>query len=132
MEKKSQSAEQLLAEVEDLLRTMPSAVALKDNTAESFGWLGRTGAVIGAWDSAQYLIFRFALNDFHEQFGQSSISKGFRQIMILLHEAQHDLRMRTIGPVNLAIGQGRVFEYFDELRKILGLASQDVFSSIHI
>ena len=35
--------------------------------------------------------------------------------------------MRTIGPVNLAIGPGRVFEYFDELRKILELASQDVF-----
>jgi hypothetical protein len=52
---------------------------------------------------------------------------GYESLMILLHQAQSHFRLRTVGPINMAIGQGRVFEYFDELRKILELANEDVF-----
>lgn len=46
--------------------------------------------------------------------------------MTLLHSAQHDLRMQTLGPVNVAVSKGSVFEYFDEIRKTLEGARQDV------
>ena len=46
--------------------------------------------------------------------------------MTLLHGAQHDLRMQTSGPINVAVSKGRVFEYFDEIRKALEGAKQDV------
>ena len=34
--------------------------------------------------------------------------------------------MKTIGPVNVAMGHGRVFDYFDEVRKIIEPAKQDL------
>jgi hypothetical protein len=34
--------------------------------------------------------------------------------------------MRTIGPVNVAIGSGLVFAYFDELRKQIAMAKSDL------
>jgi hypothetical protein len=51
---------------------------------------------------------------------------GLRSIMILLNQARTVLRMRTIGPTNIAIAQGSVFDYFDEIRKTVELASQEV------
>jgi len=38
--------EQLLAEVEELLRNMPPAATIQDDTAENYSWLGRVAAVI--------------------------------------------------------------------------------------
>ena len=66
-----------------------------------------------------------AINQFH---GRDALAaqEGFRQIMTLLHEARHSLRMRTVGPLNAAIGKGSVFDYFDEVRKIVEPAAKDV------
>jgi hypothetical protein len=46
--------------------------------------------------------------------------------MVLLEEARSNLRFHIIGPVNSAIGQGEVFDYFDEIRKIIALAKTDL------
>jgi hypothetical protein len=34
--------------------------------------------------------------------------------------------MRTLGPINVAVGQGRVFDYFEEIRKTIELATEEV------
>ena len=52
--------------------------------------------------------------------------QGYLGLMVLLQEARADLRMTTLGPVNTAIGQGLVFDYFDEIRKIIALANTDL------
>lgn len=46
---------------------------------------------------------------------------------ILLHQARHDLRMKTIGPLSTAIGHGLIFDYFDEVRKFIEPARKDLF-----
>ena len=51
---------------------------------------------------------------------------GLLKLQALLNQAQHDLRMETVGPTTVAIPQKRVFEYFDEIRKIIELARQDL------
>jgi hypothetical protein len=38
-----------------------------------------------------------------------------------------DLLMKTRGPLSTVIGKGMVFDYFDELRKIIERARQDLF-----
>jgi hypothetical protein len=53
--------------------------------------------------------------------------KGFLGLMSLLHEARNDLRMRTLGPTTIAVGQGLVFDYFDEIRKLISEAKRDLF-----
>ena len=45
---------------------------------------------------------------------------------MLLHQADSDLRLRTSGPLSIGVPVGRVFEYFDELRKLIELARSDL------
>lgn len=118
--------EQLLAEVEDILRSMPPRETLRHGTDENFGWLGRVSALIEAWSTPKTIFLRSAMDQFHGQSARDA-QEGFRKIMTILHEARHDLRMKTVGPLNAAVGRGNVFDYFDEVRKIIEPATRDVF-----
>jgi hypothetical protein len=42
------------------------------------------------------------------------------------HQAQNDLRLETLGPASVAVPDGMVFEYFEEIRKIIELAREDL------
>lgn len=116
--------EELLGEVEDILRTMPPRETLRHSNEKNFAWLGRAAALIENWSLPKSLPFNAALNEFHGQSARDA-QEGFRKIITLLHQAQQDLRMKTVGPVNSALGHGRVFDYFDEIRKIIEPANQD-------
>jgi hypothetical protein len=52
--------------------------------------------------------------------------RGLRNLIVLLERARSELRMETVGPVSLVIGQGGVFDYFDEVRRVVGLAKSDL------
>ena len=117
--------EELLGEVEDILRTMPPRETLRHPTEENFAWLGRVSAFIEAWSLPKQIPLGAAMDQFHGQMARDA-QEGLRKILTLLHQARHDLRMKTIGPVNAAMGHGRVFDYFDEIRKIIEPAKQDL------
>jgi hypothetical protein len=121
----SPTQEQLLAEVEDLLRTMPAKETLGDASDESLGWFGRAAAIIEQWKMPKIMLFNLALAKFNHHWPLESES-GFREIMVLLHQARNDLRMCTLGPTNVALPQGGVFDYFDEIRRTVELANQEV------
>jgi hypothetical protein len=117
--------EDLLAEIEDVLRTMPPRQTLHTDTPEVFGWTGRAVAAIARWNRTQGVLARASANKLHNS-STYVIYEGFVGLMILLNEARGDLRMSTIGPVNAAIGAGLVFDYFDELRKQIAMAKSDL------
>lgn len=117
--------EELLGEVEDILRTMPNRATLRHPKDENFAWLGRVSAVIEAWDSSKRIPLGAAMDQFHGQSARDA-QEGLRKMLTLLHQARHDLRMKTIGPVNAALGHGQVFDYFDEIRKIIEPAQKDL------
>ena len=118
--------EQLLAEVEDILRTMPPAQTLGNDSADVLAWLGRASAAIHAWDSVK-AIARFDTNIAHLG---SSLAKDFtpavRAVLVMLHQARHDLRMKTVGPLSVSVAKGSVFDYFDELRQVIETARTDL------
>jgi hypothetical protein len=118
--------EQMLAEVEDILRTMPPRPTIRHELDENFAWLGRAGAFVASWDSANATRFQFCIERLHGQDVPDSTS-AFREMLTMLHQAQNDLRMKTAGPLSIAVGQGMVFAYFDEIRKTLETARQDAF-----
>jgi hypothetical protein len=118
--------DQLLGELEDLLRTMPSQATIRHDTEENLSWLGRAAAIIEQWSEPKGELFHQYLTNFHDQMARPS-HQAFRQILVLLHQARNDLRMRTIGPTNVAIPRGHVFDYFDEIRKAIQLANEEVF-----
>lgn len=49
-----------------------------------------------------------------------------QQLLMLLHQAESDLWLRTTGPLSIGVAVGRVFEYFDELRKLIETAKSDL------
>lgn len=110
--------EQLLAEIEDLLRTMPPRPTIRHETSENCAWFGRAAALVYEWSSARAIAFDGYLRTIHSP---KAIDAGhaISGILTMLQQARHDLRLRTIGPLAVAISQGAVFDYFDELRKVI-------------
>ena len=122
--------EELLAEVEDLLRSSPpqSAFTQQENK-EVLGWLGRTGAILEKWDFTKrpsvsgHIRALLAEETMRIIFPPGPAYRGLRT---LLFQAQHDLRMKTVGPRTVAIPEGMPFDYFDEIRKITEMARDDL------
>lgn len=117
--------EQLLVEVEDLLRNSPTRLEIVGNTENGLSWYGRFSAVIRAWDllrGAELLLVeqQLAMASAHQSVN------GYRRMLTLLHEARHALRLETVGPLSVAVAHGEVFDYFDELRRIVEMAKQDL------
>jgi hypothetical protein len=116
---------ELLAEIEDVIRSMPPKAPLRHNSPENHSWLGHAIAAIGLWDSVEGTRASNYV-DASASVSMRETKRGYHGLMVLLNQARSNLRMQTIGPVNLAIGQGFAFNYFDEMRKIIALAQADI------
>jgi hypothetical protein len=118
--------EQLLVEVEDLLRTMPPRGTIRQATEENLSWFGRAQAVVGQWKSELSSLMWQYENRIHG-LAASDAGIALNSMLTLLHQARHDLRMQTVGPMNMAVAHGMVFDYFDEIRKMIELSKQELF-----
>ena len=118
--------EQLLAEIEDIIRTMPPRPTIRHETPENLSWLGRASAAIHMWDPVRAVGFSRHLASVHAINAQEA-GQGLRNVLTMLHQACHELRMSTVGPLTIAVGQGGVFDYFDEVRKVIESAKTDLF-----
>jgi hypothetical protein len=119
--------EQLLGEVEDVLRTMPprGTIHLVDQP-DNLAWMGRAAAVIDQWSPGYGFSAQTCLRGIRSQRAHS-IFEGVAELLSLLHQARYDLRMQTVGPTNIAFDSGRTFDYFDGVRQIIEMARTEVF-----
>lgn len=46
------------------------------------------------------------------------VGAGLPNVLTMLNQARHELRLRTVGPLTVAVNQGGVFDYFDEVRNV--------------
>jgi hypothetical protein len=118
--------EQLLAEVEDLLRTTPQRSTIRHESPENSAWFGRAAALMELWDPSKSAVFSLhhsesLMRDPH------GAARGLRQIMTMLNQMRTTLMLQTRGPLSSAVGHGMVFDYFDELRKIIEPAQSELF-----
>jgi hypothetical protein len=118
--------EQLLAEIEDVIRTMPPRATIRHETPENLSWLGRASAVIHLWDPARAITFDRHVTNIHATMARDA-DQGLRGAITMLHQAGHELRLKTVGPLTVAVGQGGVFDYFDEVRKVIEAAKLNLF-----
>jgi hypothetical protein len=118
--------DQLLVESEDLLRTMPPRPTIRHQTEENLSWFGRASALVEQWSPDMSHLMLCYLERIHGV-AASDANVALSGLMTLLQRAKHDLRMQTQGPMNVAVAHGMVFDYFDEIRKIIELAKQDLF-----
>lgn len=126
------TTEQLLAEVEDLIRTMPERATIRHETLENYAWFGRAAALVTEWNSIKTIPFNGYLRTVH---APSAIDarQAISGIVTMLHQARHELRLKTVGPLSVVVAQGAVFDYFDELRKAIeGAKSELLFVDPYI
>lgn len=117
---------QLLAEVEDILRTAPAASKLHESEPNTLAWLGRAASAIRRWNRIKAVTFDNEVRQLHA--GRAvNPAPAVAGIFTTLHEARHDLRMSSVGPLAVAVQQGAVFDYFDEVRKVIASAAVELF-----
>jgi len=117
--------EQLLAEVEDLLRNVPPLQEMRGSKDSGLAWLGRFSAVIRSWNFTRAAEVMLAQQQL-ESLTEAMHANGYRRIVTLLNEARHALRMDTVGPLSVSVAHGQVFDYFDEVRGLIEMAKQDL------
>jgi hypothetical protein len=124
--------EQVLAEIEEVIRLMPPSDTMGHHTPEVLAWVGRATATIDAWvdllpigRSSIMVNWESAVQNLHSR--PSYGADPSVVIQRILYQAQSALRLATVGPVNVAVGSGQPFQYFDQVRKIMKEAAADVF-----
>ncbi|MBA3966054.1 MAG: hypothetical protein H0X47_09810 [Nitrospirales bacterium] len=117
---------QLLAEVDDVLRTMPAPCSFGYCTPEHMAWLGRATALVHAWDPL------IATEQFDGNITKMNSPKardvdaGAKAVLTTLHQLRHDTLMRIPTAQSVSINAGSVFDYFDEVRKVIETAKLDI------
>lgn len=117
--------EELLGAFEALLRTQPERAVLRHGSPETLDWFGRAVALISQWSLVHGEVASGLVDRFHGPMPMDG-QHAYTQLMVLINRAIHDLRMKTVGPVNAALGAGQVFHYFDAVRQVIAAATADV------
>jgi len=105
---------------------MPSREDFDKRTEESIGWVGRAAAALTRWDFTRTPTINATVDDINKALDMVRNVNGRAKLTSLLHQARADLRME-IGPLSVVIDKGQVFDYFDELRKVIEPARTDLF-----
>ncbi|WDZ77963.1 hypothetical protein PWG15_05515 [Ensifer adhaerens] len=116
--------EELLGEIEDVIRTMPDPDTFHHREGGVLDWLGRVKALFETMKGGSYVEMNLAISKLGLD---HSVWQASREIMLLIRSARHKLRMQTTGPLSLVVDRGMVFEYFDALRQVIEEARKDVF-----
>ncbi len=124
--KKEISNERLLAEIDDLIRNMPPRATIRHETPENLSWFGRVAAVMDNWSPTKAIQLRSCLNQVHAIGAARESGHAIVRILMMLNEARYNLMMET-GSTGIVIAQGMTFDYFDEIRKIVEGASEELF-----
>jgi hypothetical protein len=124
--------EQLLGAIDEALRTMPLPQAFGYPNDDTLAWLGRASALIQEWSAGaggaplQVSSSTTAADTICSNRNSIAIQAATNTIRRVLNEARADLQLRTVGPMTAAFEAGKVFDYFDEVRKIIEPAASDV------
>jgi hypothetical protein len=122
--------DQLLLEVHDIIRTMPGPREFGANPDKCVPWLGRASAAMVRWDGMRAIahfepeVQRYAA--LQADASRVNFVPFHQRLLMQLHQAENDLRLRTSGPLSVGVPAGRVFEYFDELRRLVEAAKSDL------
>ena len=101
------------------------AFTINSGSDEHLVWLGRAAAAIQRWDRVYMAQVGTAMRKISSN-DDDSCQAALVALKILLQQAKSDLRME-LGRGSVVVAEGRVFEYFDELRKVIETARNEVF-----
>lgn len=115
---------QLLAEVEELIRSAPNSACLATERSE---WLGQASAALhqsmsGNSDVASFI----TATGIRGPFGRIQQEAGYRKILVSLNKVRRLLQWATKTPTGVVIESGMQFDYFDSIRKIIEQAKREI------
>jgi hypothetical protein len=123
--------DQLLFEIQDVIRSMPGPRDFAANPDKCIPWLGRASAAMTQWDGIRAIAhFEPEVRSYaslQANAERANFTPLRQKLLMLLHQAENDLRLHTTGPLSVGVQTGRVFEYFDEIRKLIEGARSDLF-----
>lgn len=113
---------QLLAEIEDAIRQFPN----NSDDPEFVVWVARAAMLVKRWNPGNSFI---ADSNARGALGVSDMlaKTETARLLMLLHEARQDLRLNEVGPLSAAIDRGAVLDYFEEVRRVVVTARQELF-----
>ena len=128
-EMSSPGDERLLAELEDLIRAMPSRDTIQFSMRENNAWLGRVCAVIDNWDKSKDPLLQESIEKIFSRLPNVSMS-GYRRMSMLLHQARHDLLIQMPASGTVAVQSGMVLTTLTEFARSSNLPSRTFSLSI--
>ena len=114
---------QLLAEVEELIRSAPTSDSQALDRPE---WLGQVSAVLTESLQNSSAVDSY-LMDMKYRSVTGDIGSSYGRILVSLHRAKRILQWHTGVPTGVVIEEGMVFDYFDRIRTIIECAKHEIF-----
>jgi len=105
---------------------MPTRAAIRHETEENLSWLGRVSAALEAWEQDRRLEVAELVRGVTAA-DPIEAASAWHSLLILLHHARNALRIDTAAGTSVVVAKRMVFHYFDEVRKLIEGAKQDVF-----
>ncbi|WP_139227314.1 hypothetical protein [Collimonas sp. OK307] len=93
---------------------------------ENEDWLGRATACVDLWDRVRGVIFKGEVEKL-VGFRAQDPKVALHAILTTLHQVRTELRLSTVGPLTVAVGATRVFDYYNEVRKVIETSNTDIF-----
>lgn len=123
---KDPSPEMVLGEIEHLLANQPPRETISHELPENYEWFGRVAAALGSWRQGGV---DKAIEKMRHEIALHNAALATKERMVVLqtlYQARADLRMGTIGPVNVALGAGMPFQYFEAVKQLIAPAQADL------
>lgn len=116
--------EQLLARINSLLQSKPDQQTYANDkyNEEVISWNSDVEATLQHWDKVRAI----KLSAAHSNLAMNYGDEAYRQLLSLLYEARHDLQIKSKTPSSVAIEAGKVFDYFEGLKELIKMASNDL------
>ncbi|MEK8088118.1 hypothetical protein WNB94_17095 [Aquabacterium sp. A3] len=105
---------------------MPAKESFLRIDAGTAAWLGQASAVAHGWDPVRSITtFNSAATKLKCGIPHA-VAAGVTEALVCLHQIRHELAMQTEQPLSVNLNSGLVFDYFDEIRKVLETANSDL------
>lgn len=121
-------SEQLLQEVEKLLRDRPSAADLRSGSDAVLEWRGRAVAVIENMPGIlTYSGFKLDLEHACDRSQLTPDAGKYHSVIATIYQARAQLLFECRGAATTIVEQGKHLDYFKGIRDIILLAKSEIF-----
>jgi hypothetical protein len=118
---------QLAIEIEDVIRSMPCLQDFSGNPDLCVPWLGRASATMNAWDPCRAIIHFEPHVFILTKTGNYDFSTERRALLIELHHAKNNLRLKNAEPISFGVKTEHAFDYCAEVNQLIKTAKLDLF-----